>query len=162
MAATLMTFELPQPRLRHVYRLEVELERPVDIGLTPFGHRRVVAFASGQAEGDGFRATLLPGSGGDWQILRPDGSAVADIRYTLRTVAGAYLYVQAAGVRHGPADVLERLAHGEDVAPTEYTFRTTVTIETSDSALAWMNNTVFVAVGGRRASGVTYDVYRLD
>jgi hypothetical protein len=37
-----------------------------------------------------------------------------------------------------------------------------VTIETSDSSLAWMNNSVFIAVGGRRTSGVAYDVYRLD
>ena len=35
-------------------------------------------------------------------------------------------------------------------------------IETSDATLAWMNNTVFIAVGGRRTNGVTYDVYRLD
>jgi hypothetical protein len=70
--------------------------------------------------------------------------------------------VQAAGIRHGPADVLDRLAQGEDVAPTEYTFRTTVRIETSDSSLAWMNNSVFIAVGGRRKSGVAYDVYRID
>jgi hypothetical protein len=162
MAATLTAFELPQPRLRHVYRLEAQLQPPVDIGLTPLGHRRVVAFAGGRAEGHGFRAVLLPGSGADWQILRPDGSAVADIRYTLQTADGAYLYVQAAGIRHGPADVLDRLAQGEDVAPTEYTFRTTVRIETSDSSLAWMNNSVFIAVGGRRTSGVAYDVYRLD
>jgi hypothetical protein len=157
-----MAFELPRPRLRHVYRLDVQLEPPVDIGSTPLGHRRVVAYAGGRAEGDGFRATVLSGSGADWQILRPDGSAVADIRYTLQTTVGAYLYVQAAGIRHGPPDVLERLAYGEEVAPSEYTFRTTVTIETSDSSLAWMNDSVFIAVGGRRTSGVAYDVYRLD
>jgi Protein of unknown function (DUF3237) len=155
-------FALPQPLLRHVYRLEAELEPPVDIGLTPLGHRRVVAYAGGRAEGDGFRATLLRGSGADWQVLRPDGSAVADIRYTLQTADGAYLYVQAAGIRHGAPEVLERLARGEEVAPTEYSFRTTVRIETSDSSLAWMNDGVFVAVGGRRTSGVAYDVYRVD
>jgi hypothetical protein len=155
-------FELPQPRLRHVYRLEAHLEPPVDFGLTPLGQRRVVAYAGGRAEGPGFAATLLPGSGADWQILRPDGSAVADIRYTLQTADGALLYVQAWGTRYGPPDVLARLAHGEEVAPAEYTFRTTVRIETSGAALAWMNNSVFVAVGGRRTSGVAYDVYRLD
>jgi len=151
--------ELPQPRLRHVFRLEAELEPPVDVGLTPLGHRRVIAYAGGRAEGDGFRATLLPGSGADWQLLRPDGSAVADIRYTLLTDDGTYLYVQAAGIRHGAPDVLARLGRGEDVAPSEYTFRTSVSIETSGSALAWMNNGVFVAAGGRRKSGVAYDVY---
>ncbi len=162
MATKLTTFELPHPRLRHVFRLEADLEPPVDVGSTPLGHRRVVAFAGGRAEGEEFRATLVPGSGADWQIVRPDGSAVADIRYTLQTDAGVYLYVQAAGIRHGSPEVLERLARGEDVAPTEYTFRTTVTIETSDTALAWMNNSVFIAAGGRRPNGVTYDVYRVD
>jgi hypothetical protein len=158
----LTTFELPRPRLRHVYRLDVDLEPPVDIGSTPLGHRRVVAFAGGEAEGDQFRATVLRGSGADWQIVRPDGSALADIRYTLRTADGAFLYVQAAGIRHGAPDVLERLARGEEVAPSEYTFRTTTSIETSDPTRAWMNDTVFIAVGGRRPSGVTYDVYRVD
>jgi hypothetical protein len=158
----LTSFELPHPRLRHVYRLEAQLEPPVDVGSTPLGHRRVVAFAGGRAEGDELRATLLPGSGADWQILRPDGVAVADIRYTLQTDTGVHLYVQAAGIRHGPPPVLERLARGEEVAPTEYTFRTTVKIETSEPALAWMNNSVFIAVGGRRPNGVIYDVYRID
>ena len=40
-----------------------------------------------------------------------------------------------------------------------YTFRTAVTIETADPELAWVNDGVFIAVGGRRPSGVSYDVY---
>jgi hypothetical protein len=35
-------------------------------------------------------------------------------------------------------------------------------IETADPLLVWMNNSVFIAVGGRRPTGVTYDVYRVD
>jgi hypothetical protein len=46
-----------------------------------------------------------------------------------------------------------------DVDPAAYTFRTTVAIEASDPALSWLNDGVFVAVGARRPSGVTYDVY---
>jgi hypothetical protein len=56
-------------------------------------------------------------------------------------------------------DVLARLAAGEDVDPSEYTFRTSVTIETADPALTWVNDGVFIAVGGRWPSGVSYDVY---
>jgi hypothetical protein len=55
--------------------------------------------------------------------------------------------------------VLARLAAGEDVDPSEYTFRTSVTIETADAELAWVNDGVFIAVGGRWPSGVSYDVY---
>lgn len=153
---------LPAPRLRHVYRLDAELGAPIDLGETPNGHRRIVALTGGRAEGPDFHAELLPAGGADWQILRPAGSAVADIRYALRTDTGALLYVQSRGVRHGPSEVLARLAAGEDVDPSEYTFRTTVTIETSAAELAWLNDGVFVAVGGRRPGGVSYDVYLVE
>jgi hypothetical protein len=100
--------------------------------------------------------------GADWQIVRPSGSSVADIRYTLETDGGALLYVQSHGVRHGKPDVLARLAAGEDVDPSEYTFRTTVSVETSDPELAWVNDGVFIAVGARQPSGVSYDVYLVE
>jgi hypothetical protein len=105
---------------------------------------------------------VVAGGSADWQIIRPDGAAIGDIRYTLQTDDGALLYVQARGVRHGPPEVLERLARGEGVAATEYTFRTSTQIETSAPALPWLNNGVFVAVGGRQPSGVVYDVYLVE
>src|SRR4051812_42001832 len=151
--------DLPAPALRHVYRLDAELEAPVDLGDTPQGRRRIIPLTRGRAEGEGFHAELVPSGGADCQIVRPSGSSVADIRYTLKTDTGALLYVQARGVRHGPAAVLARLAAGEDVDPSEYTFRTAVTIETADRDLAWVNDGVFVAVGGRRPGAVSYDVY---
>ena len=94
--------------------------------------------------------------------MRPSGTSVADIRYILQTDGGALLYVQSHGVRHGEPDVLARLAAGEDVDPSEYTFRTTVTIETSAPELAWLNDGVFIAVGARRPGGVAYDVYLVE
>jgi hypothetical protein len=154
-----MTLELPAPTLRLVYRLEADLAAPLDLGETPNGHRRVVAYAGGRFDGPELSGELVPGGGADWQILRPDGAAVADIRYTLRTTTGALLLVTAAGVRHGPPEVLARLARGEEVAPAEYTFRIQASIETADPDLAWLNDGVFVAVGGRQPSGVVYDVY---
>jgi hypothetical protein len=111
------------------------------------------------AVGPYFDAELLPAGGADWQIVRASGSSVADIRYTLKTNRGALLYVQSQGVRHGDLDVLARLAAGEDVDPSEYTFRTSVMIETADAELAWVNDGVFIAVGGRRPGGVSYEVY---
>lgn len=154
--------DLPAPKLRHVYRLDADLDNPVDLGDTPHGHRRIVALTGGRAEGPHFHAELLPAGGADWQILRPTGSSVADIRYTLKTDTGALLYVQSQGVRHGPSEVLARLAAGEDVDASEYTFRTTVTIETSAPELAWLNDGVFIGVGSRQPSGVSYDVYLVE
>jgi hypothetical protein len=62
-------------------------------------------------------------------------------------------------VRYGPPDVLERLAGGEDVAASEYTFRTSTQIETAAPALDWLNKGVFISVGGRRPGSVIYETY---
>jgi hypothetical protein len=153
---------LPAPHLRHVFRLDAELATPLDVGATPQGRRRVVALTGGRAHGPGFSAELVSGTAADWQVVRPSGTAVADLRYLLRTDTGAVLYVQAQGLRHGPPDVLAALAAGDEVDPASYVFRTTVTIETADERLAWLNDGVFVAVGGRWPEGVSYDVYIVE
>jgi hypothetical protein len=62
-------------------------------------------------------------------------------------------------VRHGTAEVLARLARGEDVDPSEYTFRTATQIETASADLGWLNKGVFISVGGRQPSGVVYETY---
>jgi muconolactone delta-isomerase len=152
-------FELPVPRLSPVYRLEAALGEPLDLGDTPQGHRRVVALADGTFTGPELNGRLMPGASADWQILLADGTAVADLRYTLQTDGGDLLYVQAHGARHGSAEVLARLARGEAVDASEYTFRTATQIETSAPDLDWLNKGVFVSVGGRQPAGVIYETY---
>ena len=105
------------------------------------------------------KGKLLPGVSADWQIVLPDGTALGDIRYTLRTDDGALLYVQSRGVRHGSAEVLARLGRGEDVDGSEYTFRTSTQIETACARLDWLNKGVFVSVASRRPGVVTYETY---
>ena len=60
---------------------------------------------------------------------------------------------------HGSAEVLARIGRGEDVDPSEYTFRTSTQIETAAAELDWLNKGVFLSVGGRQASGVVYETY---
>ena len=150
---------LPQPRLTLVYRLEAALGEPLDLGDVSQGHRRIVPLTGGAFTGPELNGKLLPGASADWQIALPDGTALGDIRYTLQTDDGDVLLVQSRGVRHGPADVLARLGRGEDVDPSEYTFRTSTQIETAAPHLDWMNKGVFVGVGGRRPGGVVYETY---
>jgi hypothetical protein len=64
-----------------------------------------------------------------------------------------------ASCRHGSAEVLARLSCGEDVDPSEYTFRTTARIETAAPALDWLNKGVFIGVGARRPTSVIYETY---
>jgi hypothetical protein len=150
---------LPDPSLTLVYRLDAILGDPLDLGEVSQGHRRIVPQIGGTFEGPDMKGRLLPGASADWQILLPDGTALGDIRYTLQTDAGALLYVQSRGVRHGRPEILERLGRGEDVDASDYTFRTSTQIETGSRELAWLNKGVFISVGGRSAGGVAYATY---
>jgi hypothetical protein len=153
---------LPSPHLTFVYRLEAALGQPLDLGDIAAGRRRIVPLTGGVVTGPRVNGTLVPGASADWQVLEPDGTARGDIRYTVQTDAGDLLYVQSRSVRHGPAEVLARLARGEAVGADEYTFRTTTQIETGAAELSWLNKGVFVAVGGRSPAGVVYEVYLVE
>ena len=149
----------PEPRLTLVYRLEAAVGEPLDAGSASQGHRRIIPLTGGTFVGPELNGKLLPGSSADWQIVLPDGTALGDIRYTLETDDGAILYVQSRGVRHGSAEVLARLARGEDVDASEYTFRVATQIETASARLDWLNRGVFIGVAGRRPGGVIYETY---
>jgi Protein of unknown function (DUF3237) len=150
---------LPEPRLTPVYRLTATLGAPLELGESPQGHRRIVPLTGGTFVGPELRGELLPGASADWQTVLPDGTALGDVRYTLETEAGELLYVQSRGVRHGSAAVLARLGRGEDVDPSEYTFRTSTKIEAAARGLEWLNKGIFISVGARAQGGVIYDTY---
>ena len=128
-------FRLPDPRLTPVYRLEATLGETVDVGDTDHGRQRIVPLTGGTFTGPTINGELLPGASADWQTVLPDGTAVGHIRYTLQPQGGDVAFVQSRGVRHGSAEVLARLARGEDVQASEYTFRTSTQIETAAAEL---------------------------
>src|SRR5262249_35092422 len=154
-----MNDRLPSPSLKRVYRLEATLGEPLDLGDLAQGRRRIVPLTSGTFAGPELNGTLLPGSSADWQVVLPDGTALGDIRYTLQTDDGDLLYVQSRSLRHGSAEVLERLAGGENVDAREYTFRTSTQIEAAAPELDWLNKSVFISVGGRQPGCVIYETY---
>ena len=64
-------------------------------------------------------------------------------------------------MRSGPPAVLAALLRGEPVDPSQYSFRTIVRIETSDPALAPLQNSLFLAAAVRGADRVTYTAFRV-
>lgn len=141
-----------------LYRATVTIGALQDIGPTQAGHRRIIPITGGTFEGPALSGDILAG-GADWQVVRPDGTAFVEARYTMQTVDGALIYVQNAGYRHGPADVIARLAAGEPVDPSAYYFRTAPVFETSATNLSWLTRTICVAKGARHADRVVLDVY---
>jgi hypothetical protein len=150
---------LPEPRLTLIYRLEATLGQPLELGDTAHGRRRIVPLTGGTFTGPELNGTLVPGASADWQTVLPDGTAIGDVRYTLQTDRDDLLSVQSRGVRHGSPEVLARLAHGEDVDASEYTFRTSTQIESGAPGLDWLNKGVFIGVAGRYTGGVIYETY---
>src|SRR3954452_23917245 len=130
------------------------------LGNTPYGERRIIDIHGGTVEGPRFNGKVLPG-GADWQIVRADGVVHLQARYTLAADSGAKILFDAEGYRHGPNEVMERLARDETVDPALYYFRTFMRFETSDPASAWLNRILAIGYGARENKGVRIEVFEV-
>ena len=146
--------------LQPLFKAEITLAAPQELGDTPQGRRRIIGITGGRFAGARLSGRVLPG-GADWQVIRSDGVADLDARYTLETSDGALIYVRNRGVRHGPADVLKKLSSGKNVDPALYYMRTTPSFETGDARYAWLNRIVCVATGARRPAAVELEVFEV-
>jgi hypothetical protein len=151
--------ELPDPVLTQVYRLKAVLGAQQDFGDVMATHRRVVPLVAGTFTGPELTGNLLPGGSALWQIVSLDGTARAEIRYTLQTDRGALLYVQSSGVGQGNREVAARLGREGDVDPDERLVHTATRIETAAPDLDWLNKHVFISVARRTALNMVYEIY---
>jgi hypothetical protein len=145
-----MINELPDPVLTQIYRVKAVSGPPLDFGDVLAGRRCVVPLVGGVFTGPELNGDLLPGGSASWQMVLPDGTAVAEIRYTLRTDRGALLYVRSSGVLQ---------VNCEDVDSGEYLFHAATRIETAAPDLDWLNKGVFVTVAGRTTVNMLYETY---
>jgi hypothetical protein len=141
------------PTLVFAFEVRVQVGPGLDLGQTPAGRRRIVPILSGMFEGPSVKGRVLPG-GADWQVVRADGVAELDARYTLETEGGALIYVRNRGIRHAAPDVMARLAAGETVDPAVVYFRSSPIFETSAPGLQWLTRSIFVGVGERQPTTV--------
>ena len=144
-----------------IFTIHAELSGILNLGRTPYGERRIIDIVGGTVRGRKLDGRILPG-GADWQIVRSDGAADIQARYTIETDAGARILVTSDGLRHGSPEVLERLARGDNVDPSLYYFRTVMRFETADPAVDWLNRILALARGQREARAVRLDVYEVE
>ena len=145
--------------LQPLLRAEITLAPVQELG-DSLGRRRIIPITGGTFRGERLSGRVLPG-GADWQVIRSDGVAELDARYTLETEDEALIYVRNFGYRHGPADVIKRLAAGEAVDPSLYYMRTTPRFETGAERYQWLNRIICVATGARQAAAVELDFYEV-
>lgn len=151
---------MPEIQTRHLFTFRAVAGEAQQAGETPHGKRIIVPIESGTFEGERLRGTLAPG-GSDWMTLRPDGATTLDVRVVLLTDDGVPILMTYHGLRHGPPEVMARLAAGEAVDPAEYYLRTTLYFETSAPNYLWLNYLVAVATGHRPPTGPIYEVFEV-
>src|SRR5450755_521673 len=97
-----------------LFTLTGRVSSPQEIGTVPSGYRRIIPIEGGAFEGPKLRGRVLPGDS-DCMLMRPDGVAQIDVRTTLETDDGDLIFMKYGGFRHGPKDVMDRLARGDAV-----------------------------------------------
>jgi hypothetical protein len=148
------------PVLNHVFDLTANLAPIMEMGPGRAGQRRIIPIIGGTVTGDRVRGEVM-NLGADWQTIFDNGLAELDTRYAIRTHDGAIIEVINYGLRHGPAEVMARVAAGEDVDPSEYYMRTHARLESGDTRYDWVNKSLFVGIGGRKASSVEISFYEI-
>jgi len=148
-------------RTDFLFQIDLTVTPPQSLGATPAGERRIVTVTGGAFEGPRLKGEVVPNSGGDWIIARPDGALQLDVRITLETDDGAPIYMRYEGIRAGDAAVLARLNRGEAVDPSEYYFRIAPRFETGSEKYDWLNRILAVGLGDRRPTGPRYRVYEI-
>jgi hypothetical protein len=143
-----------------IFTIQCTLGSIQKLGATPYGERRIINILGGTVEGPKLQGQILPG-GADWQIVRADDVVHLTARYTLQSEAGGQVLVNAEGYRHGPPEVMARLARDETVDPSLYYFRTFMRFETSAPDLGFLNRILAIGVGARENKAVRIEVFEV-
>jgi hypothetical protein len=143
-----------------LFVMRLDVKPIVVIGQTPGPFRRVGIVPSGTFTGDRLSGTVLDG-GSDWQTVRDDGSTTLDVRLLLKTDDDVTIAMSYRGVRHGPAELIQRLERGQVIDPSSYYFRIAPIFEAPAGRYEWLNRVIAVGTGHRFETGPVYSVFEV-
>jgi hypothetical protein len=149
-----------QPTCDWIGTVEVAVGLALGIGRVPGGERRIIPILGGRIEGPRLNGEVLPG-GADFQLIRDDGVAEIEARYTLKLADGALVYIVNRGLRHAAPEDMARLLRGEPVPPERVYFRTAPVFETASPAHAWLHRSLFLGLGERRPDSVRVAIHAI-
>ncbi len=135
------------PKLEHAFTISIDLTglrwvKPSSQGAT----RAAIYAASGTVEGPRLNGRVIPMSGGDFPLVRPDGVIDFDARYLLEADDGAVIYMQNRGYRWGSEEAMAKMARNEPVRPDEYYMRVSPKFDAPAGPHEWLSRHVFVGV----------------
>jgi len=149
-----------EPQLEFVFQIRLYFTRVQNIENMPSGAGRGAVYIDrGTIEGPRLSGTVVPGSGGDWALFRPDGVLATDARYMLQAQDGTLILMHNRGYLWGRRpDVMPRIrawifAGGPPVAHADYYLRAFPSFEVERGPHDWLMRHVIVGIGERQGDG---------
>jgi hypothetical protein len=136
------------PKFEFAFTVSIDLTgakflRPTSTGAT----RAAVYAAQGTIEGPLINGKVIPMSGGDWPLVRPNGVIDFDARYLFELDDGTGVYLQSRGYRwHNSPDVEDRIKRNEPVGHDEYYMRVSPKFDVPEGPHEWLGKYIFVGV----------------
>jgi len=138
----------PAPALDYSFSIAIELVPVKWVAPTAFGDTRgVVLAASGTVRGPKLNGRVVPMSGGDYALQRPNGVIDFDARYLLEADDGETIYLQNRGFRWARTpEIAEKMARREPVDAADYYMRVSPKFEAPAGRHEWLTKHVFIGV----------------
>lgn len=148
-------------------RLELAMEFRLSLGerrhieLAENYTRGAVLIESGSFSGPDIAGRVVEKSGGDFPMVREDGSGRFESQYLLETDDGAFILKRSTGVRHAPPEVVRQLLARQPVDPQSYYMRMMPRFEAPAGRHDWLNRTLFIGVGQRNPTGSVFRYWKV-
>ncbi|MDX9874851.1 MAG: DUF3237 domain-containing protein [Spongiibacteraceae bacterium] len=157
-----------EPKMHFCFEIALTFPKTHTIPDTPSGCGRGAVFVEeGVISGPMLNGRVVPYSGGDYALFRPDGTLELNARYLLEAEDGTEIFMQNRGFLWGRyKDSLDKIKAwmfegGPEVSHDEYYLRANPVFEVTSGKYDWLTRYVFVGIGSRQKLGNTIRYYAL-
>ncbi len=152
------------PQMEFAFTISITLSKPYWVTPPARGDMRAAIYAAeGVIEGPLLNGRVVPMSGGDFPLTRPNGVIDFDARYLLEADDGAVIYMENRGFRWAKSpEIAERMRRNEPVDHDDYYMRVTPRFDVPEGPHSWMAQHVFLGVAEKipGANRIHYFVVR--
>jgi hypothetical protein len=150
---------MPELQSEFLLTIRIPFDKIHSFGNTPYGTRHIDMLGEGSFEGPKLRGKVIGRM--EQKIFQSDGAMNPNVRLVLKAEDDTLIYMYYTRIRHGSEKVIEKIANGEAVDPTEYYLSNTPYFETLASQYDWLNRIVSVGVGQGIPDHAAYDVFQI-
>ena len=136
---------LIEPKLEFVADLKVTVDKPLVVGQTAHGERRIIPITGGTFEGPKMKGVVLSG-GADYQFVNKENTRTEiEAIYNLKTDDGVVIHIRNVGLVIKTKEQAEAVARGEQIDATKLYFRAAPKFDApQESKYAWLNDSIFI------------------